>query len=176
MKGPFDFNELHRDPKVFLDCVHSRSIADIYEQGDLMFSPKNMTDLEVLESIVSDILAVTMWEIQTGEKLEFNKAELLRFVSADQHPRIVEMLEHDKYLLSLLDAGTGEQLRIDKRFGNLQGAMDFCGVWYSSYVVGEGAILVNDRDLLEDLILDPIKVQGLFMELDATHSAPSTLQ
>lgn len=173
MDKPFNFNEEHRDAQVFLDCIYARCLADIYEMGQLTFSVSNMTDLEVLESIVGDIVGATMWEIQTEKTLNFDRVELLKFVPQEQHLRILTILNEDSFVRNLLADEVNGQLRIDK--DKLQQAMDFSGVWYDGYEMAEDAIVV-DREAINPMFQNPVLLSSLLMEMKANTQGTKTLQ
>lgn len=145
---PFDFFPTHIDPKKFLECTESRQISDVMVDDILMFSPKNMDDEELAEAFIDDVLGVTMWEIQTGQTLNFNKIELLRYVSKDQHDRIWSVVSHES-VVGLIQFN-GDQIRIRNHREILHAAMDFCGTFYSGFSMPGGIVSLNTS--LKDLV------------------------
>ncbi len=137
----FDFPPEFIDPEVFLRTGEGRSLYHLEVDGEVIMSPVFMTDLEVRESIVDDILAATMWEIQTSNKLDFDFSNLTSFVKLSTKERIHRQLHHPEIigLISIVDG----QLRIKKDSVILQAAMDYCGCWYNGYVIPDESIVIN---------------------------------
>jgi hypothetical protein len=138
---PFDFFPTFIDPKKFLDNLETRQLGDVWADGELIFSPKHMTDEELAQSFIDDVLGVTIWEIQTGNTLSFDKAELLRYVSEDQHDRIWQMINHDN-VVGLIEFN-GAQIRIRNNKNILQAAMDYCGAYYNGFMLEDGVIMIS---------------------------------
>ena len=124
---PFDFFEDARDPQVFLGERDAWTLADTFVDGELMWSTKNMNEQELIESIIDDVLDVTMWEIQTGKKLDVTVEKLLRFTNEDMKSKIRELIENNPYVGSFVGV-FGTQVRIHGQ--NITAAMEACGAYY----------------------------------------------
>lgn len=174
-KKPFDFIEEHRDPVAFLACEDAFQVV----HSDV-FSVKNMTNEELQQSIVEDILAVTFWEEQTGNKVKFGLDELLRFVEPVKlRERVVLTLKDPA--VDVFMKGDLNNLRIKDNTSIRQVAMDKCGVWFSGYEMAEGAMIIN-REEVQAAVDQHGGVENyaaaINMDIQSTHPTPkkATLQ
>lgn len=175
-KDVFDFSNIHRDPLKFLNCRDIRQLADVVDGGEVWVGPVYMSDKEVRESIVEDLLCFTMWEIQTGQKLDVSFDELVRFTTDDQKERIKREIDHEDIRYFVIC--DGNQLRIKNDKTVLQAAMDYCGCWYSGFEMPSEGVGSIDREALNDLIEQHGSLENLagsmMMEMSCT-TMPSKL-
>jgi hypothetical protein len=100
-----------------------------------VFSVRHMSDEELRQAIVEDLLYVAQYE-RDGKAMDVTELSLMRFLPAEIHSRTKSGL-HDPFVQSLLERRSDNQLRIHK--DHLQDAMDFAGVW-----IDGAAILTDD--------------------------------
>jgi hypothetical protein len=118
-----------------------------------LFSIAAMNDHELRQSIVQDILAPTMWELEKGESVNFDLTEFLRFVpDSGDRQRVLHQMWHDDIKDLILGKLCGNndnngQVRIKTDRASMQAAMDYCGVWAHGYDMPEGVIVTNYDDL-----------------------------
>lgn len=161
MNNPLMFNVVHND----------------------MFSINNMSNREVRESIIHDILMVTMIEKEKNVTLNFGQSQLLRWIKPTQHNYVLTQMNNEE-IAGLIENKNG-QLRIKYRREILQAAMDYCGYWYDGFEPPEdekGIFHIRSKDFQlqsEDTdwfnqfyknVLD--KITAELMDLKAT--APSS--
>lgn len=121
------------------------------------FSVDAMTDQELQEAIINDILQVTMLEKETGKKCNFTEKTLVRFLCSEQKERVVKMLAEVMGLVELVETTPDNfpnfsvemskrvikrhgypQLRIRDNRVILQEAMNFAGYWFDGFSPPEG--------------------------------------
>lgn len=149
----FDFEPVYRDKDVLLNDEYIRQV--VHNEA---FSIVNMDDDELKESIIEDILVFTMWELQTSDKLSFTFNDLVKFLPVELHDRVREALGTPDVSI-YIDHKLGDEIRIIKDLDVLQQAMDFCGVWYSGFVIPEGIkVVMTSKDAVkpspEELSMD----------------------
>jgi len=170
----FDFHPDHIDANQFLTCIDSRSVRHENIGGEVLWSIDAMTDDDLKEAIVEDVLGITMWEIQTGNKLVFNFEEMTRFLLwNEQHERVAAILKTEQVQRFV------EQIEGEYRIRNSQevrqAAMDYCGVWYCDYKMGDDVIVTNSdtRDNIAAAIEKAGSIENLAislsMDLEASH-------
>lgn len=142
-----------------------------------VFSVDHMSDKELREAIVEDVLTATMWEKQTGKRIDFTMNTLCRFLSHEQRVRIKEAMIHPE-IYSLFDPNFNDNIRIFDTQVILQAAMDYVGVWFTGYVMPEGALCV-DRQALQEAMdthggIDNF-IDAIVMDLTSSHIATKTL-
>ncbi len=101
-----------------------------------MFSINNMSDKEVRESIIHDILMVTMIEKEEKVTLDFDQHQLFRWIKLTQHGYVFTQMNNQE-ISGLIENKNG-QLRIKDQREILQAAMDYCGHWYDGFEPPEG--------------------------------------
>lgn len=145
IQKPFDFVEIFRDPKVFLAEEAAFQIVD-----NDVFSIWNMSEHELLEAIIEDILAVTMWEKQTEKAIHFTAVELVRFLRpARSWSKVLNTLP-DPRIRNMISNVPGELIRIKDNPEILQMAMDFCGVWYTGFKPSkETKVIIPNREMIQ---------------------------
>lgn len=117
-----------------------------------VFSINNMNDKEVCESIIHDILMVTMLEKEDNVKIDFGQHHLFRWIKPHQHQRVFrEMLNPE--IQGLIESKNG-QLRIKNIKEVLQAAMDYCGHWWNGFTppAGEEGILCLNHEAFEETV------------------------
>lgn len=128
----FDFHPDHKNPSKFLSCPHSRALIHEDIDGDVIWSVDNMSDDELAKAIIDDILACTMWEIQTSQTLSYTFEEMCRFLKDNEQIKRVGYMLRSEVIQNFITFNNG-QYRIKNNTNVLQAAMDFCEVWYSGF-------------------------------------------
>lgn len=179
-----DFHPEHNTAEAFLGEIYSRQLATISNGGDTIFCIRNMTEQEVREAIVDDILAVTMWEIQNpGKPISYDLKEMLRFVHQDYRKNVEGQLNHPEIdgLFTIIDG----QYRIIKEPAVLKAAMNYCGAWYNGYTPPEDVEVIGvNREKFEEVVKAHGSVENLaksmaaqlVMDDAANAPVPTTLQ
>ena len=170
MSKPFDFFPDFRDFNRYL----SEDLAWQVVNGEF-FNIDNMTDLELRQSIVDDVLSITMWEKQTEQQVVFDVNTLCRLLTHEQRVRVKEAIQHPD-IAKFFSAD--KEIRILETQEILQSAMAYCGVWFTGYDCPNDIISLN-REALEEAIetnggIDNL-VMGMAMDLNATHESSKTL-
>lgn len=172
-----DFNPEFKDPQKFLNCVYAFQLVH-----NSVFSVDNMSDEELRQSIIEDLLAITMWEKQFGEKLHFGFTRLFNFVLRSQRKRITEQMKHPE-IEGLIHIFTPEghdhqQLRIIDKQPILQAAMDYCGCWYSGFNIPSDALRINHERIEElggfDAVVDLVATEVMPQIMEQEANAPFT--
>ena len=147
------------DPVKFLNEKYARQITH-----SEVFSIVNMSEAEVKESLIDDILSVTMFEKQTNQKVRFDFKELTRFIPKQIH-HIVEHALQDIEIQKLITHIDGEY-RINPDTASLKAAMDFCGCYYSGFEVPEGVELFR-LDLEKLAVKDDVQslINSVYMDV-----------
>jgi hypothetical protein len=172
-----NFLKSQADGQKLLDDKMLRQVA----HGHL-FSIEHMSDEELRQSIVEDILMVTMWEKEFSQKLHFGWTQFTRFVERRHHKRINEQIRHDEICDLIVEAKSPykTELRIRDDRNILQAAMDYCGCWYEGYSMPAEGVLCINRDALEDAISDhggyDQLIQAITMDVMASDDAPDRCQ
>lgn len=117
------------DAAAILAHVHSWCVIDTPYN-----SIRHMSDEELKQAIVEDLLNVTYWE-KEGKVMTFTPAHLTRHVPARMHPRVNAGFL-DPFVQSLLDNRDDGQVRI--HMDHMQDAMDFAGVWHEGFIALTG--------------------------------------
>lgn len=94
------------------------------------FSVKNMSDAELGESIVNDVLIATFYE-KEGNVVDFTPEILVRFLHGPLRQKVLEKLQSSG--LAWYFNTTNGQLRIKNDRNILQAAQDYAGVWYGDF-------------------------------------------
>lgn len=155
----------------FNNLISVKYTRELMTDGDV-WSPSNMTDDELRQAIVQDILAFTMTEIETTEKFNLTERELVKFVIPLQRRRILDMLKHPE-IVGLINYSNGH-LRIRDDENIRQAAMDFCGVWYDGYTPTDptGVITINTSAVVQAVEehggIDNLAA-ALAMEIECSH-------
>ena len=116
-----------------------------------VFSILNMTEEEIRQSIVEDLLLVTMIEIGENTKLHFGFTKFLRWLPRYLHKKVIKQLRHDE-INGLIEI-KGREIRIRNNRTILQAAMDYCGHWYEGFdIPNEPGIITVNREKLEEAV------------------------
>lgn len=170
-----DFNPALKNKVFFLDLqdIWSVSHSDV-------FSINNMSDRELRESVVEDVLAVTMWVKTFAQPLDFKIETLMRFLkSDDQRERVVTAL-NDAEVKGLFEVNENQQLRIRDHRDILQAAMDYCGNWYHGYVIPPNIdVLMSNPEMIGEALeqygsFDNV-VEAMTMEFKANQHSKKTI-
>ena len=144
-----NFHPDHVDPIAFLNCEDAFQITDNY-----VFSITNMTDRELREAIIHDILSITMWEKENNRKLHFGFTRLNRFLPRHLHKRVSLQMKHDEIcnLIQIQRNDSGSEIRIKDNHAILQAAMDYAGTWYTGFNIPDGVCVFSvNHELVEKL-------------------------
>ena len=92
------------------------------------FSVKNMSDAELGESIVNDVLMVTFFE-KEGNLVDFTSEKLIRYLKGHWRAKVLNKIQSQE--IAWYFNNTNGQLRIRDERNILQAAMDevWCGLW-----------------------------------------------
>lgn len=128
-----NFHPMFKDFADLLKSKYSWAVADNDE-----FSVKNMTDQEFAESIIEDILAATVFEME-GRAVNFGLKELFRNLDQAETKRGLKLLE-TQMVAEFLSIENSE-VRIKKTSTKLTEAMLFCGVCFETELTNSSQIL-----------------------------------
>ena len=120
-----NFNEVFTNFSSMLADEDAWQITD----GEF-FSVKNMTDEELGEAIINDILIATFFE-KEGNTVNFTPEILIRFLCGSIRAKVLKKLQ-SKELAGYLDTTNG-QLRIKNDRNILQAAQDYAGVVFDGF-------------------------------------------
>lgn len=165
----FDFPAEFRSGQVYLDEIFAWQLV----AGRSISSVDNMSDRELRESIIDDLLGATMWEIQTEMKLEFTMERIRHNVgyNKERYNRIVREMAHPE-IAGLIQMVDDKYPRIDPRSRVLYEAMEYCGTYYNGMKPSDPnavLIVVNRENFTHE------KVTSLAMDVMSTHQGPGTL-
>lgn len=170
-----DFNPALKDKVFFLDMqdIWSVSHSDV-------FSINNMTDRELRESVVEDVLAVTMWVKTFAQPLDFKIETLMRFLKSDDQRERVFTALNDAEVKGLFEMNENQQLRIRDNREILQAAMDYCGNWYGGFTIPPNIdVIMSNSEMLDEAVQQYGSVDGvidaLSMEFKATQHCKKTI-
>lgn len=170
-----DFNPVLKDKVFFLDMQDIWSVS----HNDV-FSINNMSDRELRESVVEDVLAVTMWSKTFAEPMDFKIETLMRFLVTDnQKERVLTALNNDE-IKGLFITDEQQQLRIRDHRDILQAAMDYCGNWYHGYVIPPNIdVLMSNPEMFGEALeqygsFDNV-VETMTMEFKANQHSKKTI-
>lgn len=156
-----DFHKSLRNPEFFL------GMEDIWEvvHNDI-YSIEKMSEEELRQAIVQDVLGVTMWEKHFGQKLHFGRTQLLRFVEQKHFWLILNAMQHEEivHLLDVRNTAEEHEVRIRDDRTILQAAMDYCGIWYTGFEMPPDAIVRAD-DADERVIEEYGSLENLAMSM-----------
>ena len=172
-----DFHDEYVDAKTFLDCQEAFQVTHSF-----VFSINNMSDKELRESIVNDILCVTMWEKQFNKTIHFGFTKLMRFIPRYMHKRVLQQMKHQEICNLIVDTKSNgkSELRIRDERAILQAAMYYAGFWFTGYDIPKtGNIISVDHSRIEELggintAAELISNQILASEMDEKANVPLT--
>lgn len=118
-----------------------------------IFSINNMSDAELRQSIVDDILMVTMMEKEEKTTINFGQHELFRWIKPTQHGWVYSQMGHPE-ISGLIERKNG-QIRIKDVKEVLQAAMDYCGHWWEGFnIPNEPGIITMNHEKVDEMIAD----------------------
>jgi len=165
----FDFSEEFRNFKVMLDNEYAWQVVN----SDV-FSVDNMTDEELRQSIVQDVLTVTMWEKQSEQTADFSLDTLCRFLNDDQRQKVEQAFSHPE-ISGLFNMSDKKQLRIRTESVILQAAMDYVGVWFTGFEIPVGVTIIDTREIAERIGTLEAALSLISMDLECTVKGNSTI-
>lgn len=164
----FDFHPDFRSGQVYLDepAAWQVVIGDIY-------SVDHMDDRELRCAVIDDLLGATIWEIQTGMKLEFTMDRIKHNVgySNERYNRIVREMANDE-IAGLIVMVDGCYPRINTLSRVLYEAMEYCGTYYNGKRPSDpnAVLIVPNRESFTHE-----KMTSAAMETMSTHQGTNTL-
>ena len=175
-----DFHSEHNTAEAFLGEIYARQLVSIIVDGEHMCCVSNMTEREVREAIVDDVLAVTMWETQNPDKpISLDFQEMLRFVHEDYRSLVETQLNHPEIagLMTVVDG----QYRIVKEHAVLKAVMDYAGVWYDGFTPPDDIEIIGiNREKFDEMIKTHGSIENLAknisaqVDMDLTANSPTT--
>lgn len=133
----------------------------------------NMTDKEIRESILVDLMNFHFWELEHQTKLHIDFGELTRHAKKAEYLRILEQLSHpDIASCFKQDKDTGAISIIPTR-ENLQWCMDYSGVWFEGYQMPDDVIRIN-TDVFDNKVREHGGVENLIsaMAMELMSNSP----
>lgn len=125
--SPFDFEARFRDPHVFMLETSWRSLNSRVMTGGTVLSKLTSTSNEELRKvIVEDVLAVTMYELQSGHKVGFDMGALYSLLTRNDFGLTMRAYEKLPENLIVVE---DRKPRINSE--RLKEAMEYCGVYYT---------------------------------------------
>lgn len=128
-----DFPVRYKSFKEYLDDYYQWSVTH-----NEFYSVDNMSDKDLEESIIQDILGVTMFCKEFKMSGKFTVGVLTRLLYNKQARRVVDLLKRKRVKKFLVHTEDGYRIKDDKK--TLQAAMDMCGVWYDGFEMPEDVI------------------------------------
>jgi len=110
-----------------------------------------MSDEELRQSIIDDVLLVTMIEKEEKVTIDFDQQQLFRWIKPLQHRRVYEQLGHPE-ISGLIEQKNG-QIRIKDQHEILQASMDYCGHWWDGFTIPNGpGIVTLNHEVFEEKV------------------------
>lgn len=145
-----------------------------------VFSINNMSDREIRESIIEDLLVVTVYEIREKTEVKYTQWSLVRWLPFYRRNSILRMLDHCE-IVNLIERSEGK-IRIRNDRNILRAAMEYCSVYYEEWFKKEelpkDLIGLNSeavKELIENNGSFGNMVKNLAMDLEANCSTKKTL-
>lgn len=162
-----DFNELLQE-EFNWSLVHT-----VYSSVD------NMSDEEVRQSILEDLLFVTIHEKENNVKVDFKRQQLLRYLRGPRYFRVLKQLQNMEIAGLIEETETSIRIRDDQEI--LNAAQEYSGVFYKKFYTKE--IPADVLFLNEEVVQESIEKHGSFdnmvksmaMELEASCETVKTL-
>lgn len=131
-----------------------------------VYSIRAMSDCEVRESIVADLLDITMYEKEHNEKCHFGFTELVRFLSPVFHDRIKEAMKHEEIAFMISRTESDDELRIRLEDPIRLEASRYCGVYYGNDTdQAEGPLYRGNVDALIAKVVEAGSFDALVAQL-----------
>lgn len=121
------------------DVLSTRWAWNLRDDVDGLHSTENMTDEELLQALVEDLLIVHDFNM-AGRSLPSRMSDLVRFLPEASCLRLQEVLEDDDFVRSLLI--TAPNGIVSLRSDRLEQAMDFAGVWLDGHSPPEDEVVL----------------------------------
>lgn len=171
-----NFHHTHADSQAFLNCEETFQLT----HGDF-FSINNMSDKELREAILNDLILITMWEKQHNQKLHFGFTKMFRFLPRDLHDRVRKQMKHDEIceLIQITHLKHGTEIRIKDNHQILQAAMDYSGVWFDGFEMPDDIpIICVDHQKIEkmgghEVVVETLTTKIMASIMDEKSNAPS---
>lgn len=139
------FGKIPETAQEFLDCMMVREFMDCE-----FHSTAWMSEQEMKESIIQDILTFTMEENKfPGEKLFLDFGELTRFVNNKSVNFAVGFVTSAEFQALVLYGEKGYRVKPEREI--LQAAMDYCGVYWEGFKMPPDCICV-DREAFKEQV------------------------
>ena len=124
----------------FITDIHARQVLHSYD-----FSIDNMNDRELRESIIDDLLTVTMMERVNNITMRFGYSQLFKLLLRSQLKRVTNAMKHDEIngLINRYSTSGYPELRIHTRKEILQTAMEYCGAYYEGFSIPDGVTVYS---------------------------------
>lgn len=154
---------------------HGWSLVD----NDLT-SIDNMSDKEVRESILEDLLTVTMYEFREKVEVQFSEEDLLKWLPKKKRNRVIEAMNHPE-IKDLLDK-SDDRIRVKKYRDTLRAAMEYCGIYYVELFSAEEIpkdIIFGNQFVLKEAAEECGGIENLTrsmaMDMKATHGVSTSI-
>lgn len=162
-----DFNELLQE-EFNWSLVH-----ECYSSVD------NMSDEEVRQSILEDLLFVTIHEKENNVKVDFNRQQLLRYLRGPRYFRVLKQLQNMEIAGLIEETETSIRIRDNQEI--LNAAQEYSGVFYKKFYTKQ--IPADVLFLNEEVVQESIEKHGSFdnmvesmaMEVEASCESVKTL-
>lgn len=113
-----------------------------------VYSVRNMSEKELKQSIIQDIVGVTMFEKEFGYDCYFGLSNLVVRLDGEYCDKIHKLLATDPEITGMVEFVGGKGYRIKNDRETLQKAMDYSGVWYDGFDMPED-VIIRDMEGLE---------------------------
>lgn len=146
-----------------------------------VFSINNMSDREIRESIIEDLLTVTVYEVRQKTEVKYSQWTLVRWLPFFKRQSIVKMLDHCE-IQNLIERSEGKiRIRTDREV--MRAAMEYCGVYYEEWFDKEEFpkdLIGLNNEIVDQLIVRHGSfnnvIDSLIMELKSTCQVPKNIQ
>ena len=124
-----DFRPEYADFNVLLNTDVAWEVVD-----NEVFSVASMNGREIRESLVQDVLMVTMWEKHFNKKAHFTPQMLYHNIATTRlKSRVCTQMANAEVHKLMTISSEGDSIRIKDDPVILQAAMDYCGVYYTGF-------------------------------------------
>ncbi len=145
-----------------------------------VFSINNMTDREIRESIIEDLLMVTVYEIREKTEVKYTQWSLTRWLPFFRRLPIIRMMDHCE-IVNLIERSEGK-VRIRNEREIMRTAMEYCGIYYEEWFDKEEIpkdVIGLNKNAIDELItkhgsFDNV-IKSLAMELQANSKSNKTI-
>ena len=109
--------------------IGTRWCWNLRDDDDGTYSTQWMSDDELAEAVVEDLINVMNWRLK-GKEVGGDVVHLTRFLSGESAERAKAVFEHP-FVKSVTFVAPDGSVELDPE--HLQDAMDFCGVWLDGW-------------------------------------------